>query len=89
MRIILTIHVKDKLKEKEAKELGITRKKIFEVLRNPIAVDKNKNPHQSIGEFSDNLSFCVIWKVEDGIIKAITFYPAEKGRYENKILQRR
>ena len=32
---------------------------------------------------------CVIIKQEDKIIKVITFFPTQKGRYESEILQRR
>ena len=89
MKIAFTIHVKDKLQEKESKDLEIDREKIINVLKHPIVIDKNKNPHQSVGSLNEKLSLSVIWKVENDIIKAITFYPAEKGRYESKILRRR
>lgn len=88
VKIIFTIHVKDKLKEDESKKLGITAKHIREVLNHPIAVDKIASPHHSVGKFTDELSLSVIWKVENSYIKVITFYPSSKGRYENKILRR-
>ena len=89
MKVILTLHAKEKLLTAEAKILGITRKKITDTLRKPLVKNKNMNPHQSVGELNSDLSLAVIWKQESGIIKVITFYPAEKGRYESKILRRR
>lgn len=89
MRIIFTIHVADKLKEVESKKLKITKVKILSVLNKPIAVDKKINPHQSVGNLSEDLSLSVIWKIENDTTKVITYYPARKGRYESKILRRR
>ena len=89
MKVVFTIHAKGKLLTNEVKALGITRKKIIESLRQPLVINKKVNPHHSIGELNDELSLAVIWKTESGIIKVITFYPAEKGRYESKILRRR
>lgn len=89
MRVVFTVHANRKLLTNEIKGLGITRKKIIESLKQPLVTNKNVNPHQSIGELNDNLSLAVIWKTESGIIKVITFYPAEKGRYESKVLRRR
>lgn len=89
MKVIFTIHTKEKLLTSEIKVLGITRKRIIESLKQPLVTNKSANPHQSIGELNDELSLAVIWKIESGIIKVITFYPAEKGRYESKVLRRR
>jgi hypothetical protein len=89
MKVVFTIHAKEKLLANEAKRLGITRKKITESLEHPLAINKDVDPHQSVGELNHELSLAVIWKIENDIIKVITFYPAEKGRYESKILRRR
>ena len=89
MKVIFTIHAKEKLRLIDSKSLGITRKSILGVLNKPLILNKNINPHQSIGVFSSDLSLVVAWKIEDGIIRVITFYPAKKGRYESKILRRR
>lgn len=85
MKIVLTLHAQEKLQEKDAKSLKITRKQIFEILTNPDKVNKTKNPHQSIGRLNDSLTLCVIWKIENEAVKVVTFYPAEKGRYESKV----
>ncbi len=89
MKIIFTLHAKEKLLTPEIKNLTINHNKIINILKNPGVVDKTVDPHQSIGHLTDELSLSVIWKVEKGRIKVVTFYPAGKGRYENKILQRR
>ena len=90
MKVIFTIHVEEKLLEADSKELGITKDKIIAILKNPVATDKKVYPRHSVGFLNDELSLNVIWKMEKGdIIKTITFYPAEKGRYESKILRGR
>jgi len=82
-----TLHAKQKFLLPYVKKLGITRKQVEGVLENPIALDKSEDPvYIAIGELSKDLSLCVAYrKVEKGI-RIITFYPAEKGRYESKIL---
>lgn len=89
MKIIYTKHAVDKFQDKEIIKLGVKRKHINEVLKDPIVVDKDINPHQSVGELNESLSLSVIWKIEKDSIKVITFYVSSKGRYESKILQRR
>lgn len=90
MKVIFTLHVEEKLLEEDSRDLGITKDKIIAVLEDPIITDKKVHPHHSVGSLDNELSLNVIWKTEKGgIIKAITFYPAEKGRYESKILRRR
>jgi len=89
MRVVYTKHAKDKFLDKEVVKLGIKEEHIVGVLEDPIVVDKVINPHQSIGWFSKTLSLSVIWKIEKGNTKVITFYVAGKGRYESKILQGR
>ncbi len=89
MKIIFTIHAQQKLRSREIKLLKVSQKQITEIIDNPLAMDKSITPHQSVGRLNNELSLAVIWKKEDGIMKIITFYPAEKGRYESKILRRR
>ena len=89
MTINYTKHVYDKLKLPEIIKLKIKLEDIAQVLENPTHVDKSIMPHQTVGDLSSTLSLSVIWKIKDGIMKVITFYPAKKGRYESKILRRR
>lgn len=86
-KYIYTIHAELKLKRPEIKKLGITRRKIQKVVENPVALDKSEDPvYIVIGRLTDKLSLSVAYRrVEEGI-RVITFYPAEKGRYESKIL---
>lgn len=89
MKIVYTKHAIDKFKDEEVIKLGIKREHVLNVLKHPSVVDRVINPHQSVGWFSETLSLSVIWKLEKGRVKVITFYVAGKGRYESKILQRR
>ena len=89
MKVIFTKHALSKLQEKESKSLNITKAKIISVLRNPTTTDKSIYPSRKVGKLNEELSLCVIYKVEKSIHIVITFYPAEKGRYESKVLRRR
>lgn len=89
MAIKYTKHIYDKLKLKEIIKLRINLETIAKVLNNPTVVDKSIEPYQSIGKISKQLSLSVIWKMEGGIIKVITFYPARKGRYERRLFSKR
>lgn len=86
-KYVYTLHAELKLKRSEIKTLGITKRKIQKVVENPVALDKSEDPvYIVIGKLTDKLSLCVAYReVEEGI-RIITFYPAEKGRYESKIL---
>ncbi len=89
VKIVFTIHAQEKIKSKEAKLLGITKQKIKNILINPDVTDKSVFPHKNIGILNKTLSLVVIWKLEDDIMKVVTFYPAEKGRYERKLYSKR
>lgn len=89
MKIIFTLHAEEKLNKESAKRHNIDKKKIRNVIKNPIADDWSISPHRRIGRLSKNLSLCVIYKFKNSDIIVITFWPAEKGRYESKILRRR
>lgn len=86
-KYVYTFHAEQKFKLPEINKLGITKRKIQKVVENPLALDKSEDPvYIVIGKLTDRLSLCVAYrKVEEGI-RIITFYPAEKGRYESKIL---
>ena len=84
---VYTIHTKEKLKLPEVRKLEISKKHIEEVVEKPIAIDSSEQPVLiAIGALTKTLSLCVVYRrVKEGI-RIITFYPAEKGRYERKIL---
>ena len=89
MKVIFTRHASLKLQEKEPKSLKITRRKIRGVLKNPVTTDKSIYPHRSVEKLNQELSLCVIYRIEKETYIVITFFPAEKGRYESKVLRRR
>lgn len=84
---VYTLHAKDKLNLPEIKKLKIDKRRIEKVIEKPVAVDKSEPPVIiAIGVLSKALSLCVAYKIVKEEIRIITFYPAEKGRYERKIL---
>lgn len=84
---VYTIHAREKFNLPEIKKLKIRKKNIEKVIENPVAIDKSELPVMiAIGTFSKTLSLCVAYRIVKEGIRIITFYPAEKGRYEPKIL---
>jgi len=58
-------------------------------LRNPTCIDTSDDPElMAIGELTRTLSLCVVYRFVEGGIRVITFFPAQRGRYERKILSR-
>ena len=82
-----TLHARSKFTLPEIKKLRIGLKQVEETIENPEVIDSSEEPVLiAISSLNDRLSLCVAYrKVEEGI-RVITFYPAEKGRYESKIL---
>lgn len=90
MKITYTVHAEEKLAETESRNLAITKQKIDKVVRKPEVIDREEEPVLiAIGKLTNELSLCVAYRKIDSGIRIITFYPAERGRYERKILQRR
>ena len=90
MQFEYTIHAEDKLKRPEIVKLGINKAKIEQTIKAPATVDKSELPVIiAIRKLNKELSLCVAYKKVEKGIKVITFYPAERGRYESKILQKR
>ena len=89
MEFVYTKHAEDKLKEPESKHLGINKAVLESVVRGSKFVEDLGNSTRSTGQFSAELSLVVVYKRESGKMKIITFFPAEKGRYESKILRGR
>lgn len=89
MQVVYSLHAEEKLGFSEIKRLKVTKEKIERALRHPEAIDRSEKPVLiAIGELNIKLSLCVVYKrIKEGL-KIITFYPAERGRYEHKILQR-
>ncbi|OGK25605.1 hypothetical protein A2954_01255 [Candidatus Roizmanbacteria bacterium RIFCSPLOWO2_01_FULL_37_12] len=87
MKIIYTKHAEEKLGTKEAKKFRITKSKIEIITKKPITQENLATGLvRAFGLVDEFRSLCIVYKKENGKIKIITFFPAEKGRYENKIL---
>lgn len=87
MPTVYTKHAVDKLKTSESRKFKITKKKIESILKAPIAQQiLPTGLIRSVGALKKEYSLCVVYKFEDDIIRVITFFPTEKGRYESKIL---
>lgn len=84
VKIILSKHIlQDKIPLLKGSGFFITQKQIKEVVANPDHLDKESDSPRLIASKSidEKHVLRVVYKVENGIIKAITTYPAEKGRY--------
>lgn len=87
MKIIYTKHAEEKLGTKEAKKFHITKSKIEKIVKKPIIQETLAvGLIRVFGLLDKAHSLCVVYKIENGKIKVITFFPVEKGRYESKIL---
>lgn len=85
-----TLHAKQKFSLPEIQALEITKEKVENVIEDPAALDRSEEQVViAIAELSNSLSLCVAYRKSQQKIRIITFYPAEKGRYERKILPRR
>lgn len=81
------MHARQKFSFPEIKKIGITKGKVEKVVEKPITLDKSEEPVIiAISDLSNDLSLCVVYRKIEKVIRIITFYPAEKGRYERKIL---
>lgn len=91
MKIVYTYHAERKfIEEKYVRQLKITKTNIANVVHRPDLEDKSRGEKiTAIGRADERHSLIVIYKIENEKLKIITFFPAEKGRYENKILHRR
>mgnify|MGYP001579818333 CR=1 FL=1 len=87
VQYVYTIHAEEKLTLPRVRKLRISKKRIERVIEKPIVVDASEQPVLiAIGNLTKALSLCVVYRRIEEIIRVITFYPAEKGRYERKIL---
>lgn len=85
-----TSHAEWKLTLPEIKKLRITKNKIEKVIVTSQIIDNSEETVLiSMGDLNNKLTLCVVHRLVKGKIRIITFYPAEKGRYERKILSGR
>lgn len=83
---IYTLHALDKLKIKDNKILKITRKRIEEVVKKGLILRDVDGVITAVGNLDNKHSLCVVYRSEVRSIIVITFFAAEKGRYERKVL---
>lgn len=84
MKIIFSSHaLRDKFPLLRKHGFNLTRKDIKTIVKNPDHLDETSDYPKIIAskDFDERHILRVVYKLEDGIIKIITFYPAEKGRY--------
>lgn len=84
MKIKFTRHAAiDKFEEFKQHKFRLTENNVIEVIKNPDHIDKESDKPKIIvsKSFDERHILRVVYKLESGIIKVITFYPAEKGRY--------
>jgi uncharacterized DUF497 family protein len=90
LEIKFSKHALKKLEDSRSKRLEITKESIKMILSKPDLIDNSDYPLlMAVGRLHGNLSLCIIYKFVEEDIKVITFFPAERGRYESKILFRR
>lgn len=84
MKIVFSSHtLRDKFPLLKKHGFNLTKKQVCEVIKDPDHVDKISDfPKIIVSKNLDQKHILrVVYKLEDAIIKIITFYPAEKGRY--------
>jgi uncharacterized DUF497 family protein len=84
IRIIFSNHaLKDKFPLLEKHGFSLTQQDIINTISNPDNIDKTSDSPNIISSksFDTKHILRVVHNNENDIIKVITFYPAEKGRY--------
>ena len=84
MKIVLSKHAKeDKFPILAKHNFYVSEETIIEVVKNPNHEDKTSDkPNIIASKTLDKIHILrVVYRVEGDIIRVITFYPAEKGRY--------
>ncbi|MBI4059192.1 hypothetical protein HY404_03050 [Candidatus Microgenomates bacterium] len=82
-----TIHARNKFRRKKIRELRIKAKIVENVVIKPDVIDEDRYPRIAVAAISKNLSLVVVFREVEKGCRIITFFPAERGRYESKILQ--
>ena len=84
MKVIFSSHALDKLQTSDARKFKITKAKIQAILKKPVFQSQLLlGVVRAVGLLDKDHSLCIIYKLDRDIIKVITFFPSEKGRYEN------
>jgi len=83
MEIHFTKHAKEKFRVLARHGVVITEKKVSQTVRLPERIDDSRNPliiAQS--KLNSDHVLRVVYKIEEGIIIIITFYPGRTSQYE-------
>jgi len=80
---MFTKHVLDKLSNLKISRIKITRKLILSTIEYPEDVNSEEDYPNLIASAKLDVDrvIRVVYRIEDGRIVIITFYPAKKGRY--------
>lgn len=84
MKIIISKHItQDKIPLLRKRGFSVNIKQIKEVIETPDYLDEESDYPKLIASrnIDEKHILRVVYKTQNGIIKAITTYPAEKGRY--------
>lgn len=75
--------IRDKIPLLKKQGFNIALEQIEDIVNNPDHLDKESDAPKIIvsKDFDERHILRVVYRVEGGIIKTITIYPAEKGRY--------
>jgi hypothetical protein len=80
-KIEFTLHAKDKLNR--LTEIGVTKGKILETIRNPQQlVEAQHGRRIAQGLLSESLVLRIVYEETEERIIAVTVYPGERRRYE-------
>ncbi len=82
-KIIFTKHALGKFEKLAKMGVKISREQVLTVIDDPEHEDTESDKPKIIASKSFDRTHVlrVVFKIENGIITIITFYPAEKGRY--------
>lgn len=84
MKIKFSKHIlEDKIPLLRKRGFEVNRKAIKDTVNNPDHIDSESDAPNIIASKSFDRTHIlrVVYKIENGIIKLITIYPGEKGRY--------
>jgi len=86
MTIIFTEHAKIKFKILGQHGFEVNEKQVRDIVENPDTTSKGRKDRLIVqSPIDDTHVIRVICEIESDNIKVITFYPARRERYENKL----
>lgn len=86
LKILFTAHGKGKFAFFKRHKIIIKKKQVIDCIRKGYIIDTSEYPKiQSAAGFDDQHSLITIYRKDEDKIVIITFWIAEKGRYESKI----